>query len=160
MSSLTVVSPPPLTARLLMLLVIVFLLLQLPFIAGIARPFSRRYALVAATTIISPTLLLPHLAAAVPKIPPPSQKEITTYLSSLITSPDPATALAFEIFADASEYAPSSIQFRRLDSSPDAEFYSEPKLTEHIDAAAVEALTRRNSVLARGRSRLLDVGAR
>ena len=105
------------------------------------------------------TIMHPDIASATSKAPAPSQEEIDSYLTKLLSSSDAASAFAFEVVTDASDYSPQSSLFKRLDSSPDDEFYADPKFTEHIDAAAVEALTKRNSKLIKNRDQVLDLGA-
>ena len=83
--------------------------------------------------------------AATRSAPAPSQAEIDKYLGSVIESGDGyLDKLAFEMFDDESDYKPGGAKFRRLDATEDSLFYDKPKLVEHIDQRAVEALTRRN----------------
>ncbi|GMH47453.1 hypothetical protein TrLO_g2706 [Triparma laevis f. longispina] len=101
-------------------------------------------------------LTTPTATAAARSPPTPKQEEIDKYLKSALPE-----QLAFEMFDDEADYKFDSLKFRRLDSTEDSLFYDRPKLVEHIDERAVEALTKRNNNLIEttGATKVLDLCA-
>jgi hypothetical protein len=64
-----------------------------------------------------------------------------TYLHTPMHRAPDSTALFANVPTPAPKLILTDDERRRLDESPDASFYATPRMMQHIDEAAVEALT-------------------